>query len=114
MQQKDELTEVVDGHDRRGSKNSCQKVRDSKAEDFWGEKVFPGEAEDKDKRIGENGENSSKEHYGQKNKQHSFLHLIFHAEYVFVTFGTIHTKFCSNFHFCQIAANWDQVSVKSI
>ena len=33
------------------------------AEDFWREKIAPGETEEEDKRFGEHCENSSKEHY---------------------------------------------------
>ena len=107
-----QLTEVVDGHDRRGSKKTRKKVCDGQAEDFWWEKIPPGEAKEKNKRVGEHCEKSSEEHYDQKNVQQSFFDLIFHTKYVFVTFGTIHTKFCSTFHLGQIAVNWDQISEK--
>ena len=34
------------------------------AEDFWREKIAPGETEEEDKRFGEQCKHSSKEHYG--------------------------------------------------
>ena len=45
--------------------------------------------------------------------EQSFFDLIFHTKYVFVSFETIRTKFCSSFHLGQIDVNWDQVDCES-
>ena len=77
------LTEVIDGHNDRGSEKTTQEIGDREAENFWRNQIppgysmyvplipqlsdinTPGQAKEEDDGVWENSEHSSKEHYGQ-------------------------------------------------